>query len=585
MPDTLNPLKVISRKSPLALKQVTEVFNLFPELTFELITLESFGDKHKKNSLLGNSPRDIFTQELDKAILQHTADLAIYSAKDVPYPLASGLEVIALFKTLEQGNLAIVACDDSAELKSLFASKDIRRQYGNVTLVGFGPGNPDLLTLGGDKALTQADIIFHDDLLDKNFLEKYIAEKVYVGKRKDQHSFEQDDINRLILEAAQLGKQVVRLKGGDPMIFAHGGEEVEYLQRNFLKVNVIPGVSSGIAVASYTKIPLTNRGISSSVSFLLGHSKNIQIPQTDTLVYYMGGSNIRQIAQKAISQGRNPQTPVMLTYNVSMPDQQDFFSTLEELSQTEKKYPTPLIIVVGYVVSLRNKSAEEIAKPTILITGRHKEHYEQLGIIIHQPLIQIEEIEDNPELEKQLNRLDQFDWLFFTSASAVNFFFEAFFKKGKDSRSLNQLKVASVGHATSRALRLYGIVPDLQATEESSEGLLFDIQTKNIPNGRALIPRSNLGLPILPEGLAKLGWQVWILPIYKNIFPDNLKSLDLTKIQQIVFSSPSCVTNFIRLYGHFPTDKKYIFRGKETEKRYFELKKNDCIEKTKVQVG
>jgi len=663
MPDTFKTLKVISRKSTLALKQVEEVFSLFPALKYQLEALPSFGDLHKEISLLSNPPQDFFTRELDKAILLETADLAVHSAKDLPYPMDPQLEVLALFEAFDQtdslvsrqnrtlsqlktsakvgtssptrrdellalrpeveiisirgtieerialvdqgiidalivascaltrlslkdraaevlpfethplqGNLAVVARKNQPELKALFASKDVRSRYGKVSLVGFGPGNPDLLTIGGEKALKQADVIFYDDLLDENYLNNFTAERVYVGKRKDKHSFEQKDINRLILNAAQAGKRVVRLKGGDPMVFAHGGEEVEYLQSNFVEVDVIPGVSSGIAVSSLTKIPLTHRGIASSVAFITGHSDSVQIPKTDTLVYYMAGSRIRQIAQKAIAEGRNPKTPVMLSYHVSLPDQKEYFSTLEELSLSEQKFPTPVIIVMGDVVSLRNRAASELEKPVILVIGTEAKQYQKEGIVIHQPLIQIDEIEDNTILIKTLQNLKKFDWIFFTSRHTVHFFFKALKKLDKDSRALAKLKIASIGQMTSDALRLYGIEPDLQAGRESSEGLIKDIDIKDILCGKVLIPRSDLGLPVLPEGLTELGWEVTTLIVYHNTYPEGLVPLDLNKIQTIVFSSPSCVTNFVRLYGAIPKGKEFLFRGKETEKRFLELK-------------
>jgi len=655
-------LKVISRQSPLALLQVQEVFSFYSELHYELIKLESYGDKNKTISLLDNPPADIFTRELDNALLNETADIAIHSAKDLPYPLPAGLEVIALFDAFDQtdslvapqnlslqslptgarigtssptrrkellalrpdvevvsirgtieeriaqvdsgfidalivascaltrlglsqrvsevlpfethplqGNLAVVAKDNRADLKLIFAGKDIRRCYGKVTLVGFGPGNPDLLTLGGDKALSQADIIFHDDLLEQSFLDKYQAEKVYVGKRKDRHSFEQGDINRLILDAARVGKQVVRLKGGDPMVFAHGGEEIEYLQSNLVDVAVIPGVSSGIAVSSLTKVPLTHRGIASSVSFVTGHSFNTPLPDTDTVVIYMGGSNIKQIATDAIRNGRNSQTPVMLVYNVSRTDQQEFFSTLAELAEGDTKYPTPLIIVVGEVVKLRNNAEQTLQKPVYLVTGTQTEHYGQIGTVIHQPLINIESILPNPELKVELNRLNTYDWLFFTSRYTVNFFFEALERSGKDARHLAGLKIASVGRITSKELKIHGITADVQATEESSVGLLKYFEENEVSAGKVFLPRSDIGLPVLPEGLKKLGWEVKTVAVYHNTYPENLKPLDLTNIPNIVLSSPSCVTNFLRLYSSFPEGKNYIFRGKETEKRFNQL--------------
>ena len=658
----LQGIGVVSRQSPLALLQVQEVFSLFPEIRYKLIKLDSWGDKNKQISLLDNPPADIFTRELDEAILNGTADIAIHSAKDLPYPLPAGVELIALFDAFDQsdslvcrknltlcnlptgarigtssptrkkellalrpdvevvsirgtieeriaqvdsgyidalivatcalkrlgleqriaealpfethplqGNLAITAKENRDDLKALFTEKDIRRNYGKVTLVGFGPGNPDLLTLGGDKALEKADVIFHDDLLEQSFLQKYKAAKIYVGKRKDRHSFEQGDINRLILNAAREGKQVVRLKGGDPMVFAHGGEEIEYLQSNFVEVTVIPGVSSGIAVSSLTKVPLTHRGVASSVAFVTGHSQNTKLPDTDTVVIYMGGSNIQQTASKAIADGRNPNTPVMLVYNVSRPDQKEYFSTLNELSINDTKYPTPVIIVVGDVVSLRNNSEQAVVKPNYLITGTQKEHYGQIGNIIHQPLINIEAIWPNKALEAEINRLDYYDWLFFTSRYTVNFFFEAMEKTGKDARHLAGLRIASVGRVTSAELKLHGIIPEIQATEESSVGLLKDFETNNIPTGKVFIPRSDIGLPVLPDGLRKMGWKVTTVSVYHNTYPENLTALDLSNIPNIVFSSPSCVTNFLRLYGKFPEGKNYIFRGKETEKRFKEI--------------
>ncbi|MDO9154239.1 MAG: uroporphyrinogen-III C-methyltransferase [Paludibacter sp.] len=225
--------------------------------------------------------------------------------------------------------------------------------YGKVTLVGFGPGDPDLLTIAGDKALAKADIIFHDDLVDKDFLDNYKGEKVYVGKRKRCHSHEQDEINELILNAALDGNEVVRLKGGDSMIFAHGGEEIEFLKANGVKVKVVPGVSTGIAVAGLTQIPLTLRGIAKSVAFITGHTTDLLLPNTDTLVCFMAGSTIHKIAAKAIAEGRDTKTPVALVHNVSLPDQTVFITDLESLSLSKIIYPTPIIIVIGYVVSSR----------------------------------------------------------------------------------------------------------------------------------------------------------------------------------------------------------------------------------------
>ena len=654
-------LKIISRNSKLAVIQAKELLVSFANIDYALTTTPSFGDKRKDISLLDNPPTDIFTRELDEKILSGEADLAIHSAKDLPFPLANGLNLIALTqafdetdaliskenKTLStlpegarvgtssptrkqellalrpdlqvvsirgkieeriaqvddgsidalivascalkrlglfdrtaevlpfrthplQGSLAVVAHTNRPDLKKLFVKADVRTSYGKVTLVGFGPGNPDLLTIRGERAMQKADIIFYDDLLDHRFLANYKAESVYVGKRKDKHSASQEEIQRRLLDAARAGKDVVRLKGGDPMVFAHGGEEVAYLASNYVQVEVIPGISTGIAVASLTKIPLTHRGLASSVSFITGHAADLQLPETDTVVIYMGGANIQKIAQNAIRQGRKPTTEVMLVYNVSRDDQKTFFSTLEALSQHTYSFPTPVIIVVGDVVSLK-KYAQEISKPNILVTGTQKEHFETLGKVIHQPLIEITRTSETGLLQK-INDLKQFDWLFFTSRYSVKFFFETLRNAGKDSRYLHHLQIASVGRVTSEALKTEGILPDLQPADESSEGLLQLMQEKGIQPGKVFIPRSELGLPVIPVGLKALGWEVETFATYTNKMPENTVALDLEDIEQIMFSSPSCVTNFLKLYGAFPANIEFIFRGKETEKRFNQLK-------------
>ena len=592
MSNLVGKIKVICENNPSVLKKAAEYFAQFPDLDYDLIQLE--GEPEHLQAVHNGDPLT-HTGSLLQFLSDRRGDIVVLAAPDLPFPLPRGLEVIALLDSgkpkdfslnpeyinLEQlpeetdpleGYLAIVALEEKPELKSVFEAADIRPNFGKVTLVGFGPGNSDLLTIGGDKALMKADIIFHDDLLDQEFCDKYAGEKFYVGKRKDCHSFRQDRINRLLFNAAQGGKRVARLKGGDPMVFAHGGEELEFLHRNFVQVEVIPGVSAGIAVAAYTQIPLTHRGISSSVAFVSGHSDSVQIPQTDTLVCFMGGFNMQMIARKAIASGKRGDTPVMLVHNISLPDQKEFFSTLEELARGQQKYPTPIIIVIGKVVALRNNSELEVLKPVFLVTGTSAEKYNKLGTVIHQPLIEINRIDPNPELEHHLTHLDHFDWIFFTSRYTVQFFFEFLNHYGKDSRSLAHLKIASMGKLTTQALKKYGIIPDLEPADESSEGLIKEIVNKSIQAAHVLIPRSNLGLQVLPENLARLGWEVTRPTYYENKYPENLKKLDLSKVQTIVFPAPSCVTNFVRLYGELPKEKKFIFRGKETEKRFLELK-------------
>ena len=222
-----------------------------------------------------------------------------------------------------------------------------------VTLVGFGPGDPDLLTVAAVKALRQADIIFHDDLIDQTYLQNFSAEKVYVGKRSGHHAAEQNDINRLLLEAALQGKNVVRLKGGDPMLFAHAQEEIDYLRNHGIEVNVIPGITTASALAARTQTSLTERGVSQSVALVNGHANRPLTPDAETLVYYMGASKLQEIAQALIGQGKRETTPVLLAANVSRSDEQVFHVTLRQLATEAPHYPTPLIALIGDVARKR----------------------------------------------------------------------------------------------------------------------------------------------------------------------------------------------------------------------------------------
>jgi uroporphyrinogen III methyltransferase/synthase len=652
----MKPLKVVSRNSPLSLLQVKEVFSFFPEMPYQLVSLQSLGDKNKQISLMDNIVPDFFTRELDEILIRNEADIAIHSAKDLPYPLPSELELFALtdafdkadalvsrndrtlsqlpagarvgtssatrkaellslrpdlevvsirgtieeriaqvdsgfvdalivaacalkrldlayrsaqtlpFKTHPlQGNLAVVGRKGEPSIKALFASQDIRKKYGKVILAGFGPGNPDLLTIGGDKALSKADVIFHDDLLDQSFLSKYPGEKIYVGKRKDIHRFPQDDINELMYKAAVSGKSVVRLKGGDPMIFAHGREEIDYLQSRFVEVAVVPGISSGIALSAYTHIPLTHRGLASSVAFVTGHSgENAQIPIADTLVFYMSGATISTIAKKLIASGRPENTPVAWIHNVSLPDQKTGYSSLKELQYSTIKYPTPVLIIVGEVVALEN---QDLKMQKVLITGTSAESYENYPNGKHTPLIQIDKITNNKPIYASLQEITAFDWLIFTSRYGVRYFFEAFNELKLDIRSLAKVKLASVGKVTTSELAKYHIYPDIESETASAEGIIRYFKEIQLTGKQLLLPRSDKGLKYLSEELEKMGNRVTDIPVYRNTVNEKAEKTDLSQFRKIVFSSPSGVEAFTQIYGEIPSGIQLIARGKTTEEK------------------
>ena len=656
----MHKIKVIARESRLSLLQVEEVFAKYPTLEYELIKVKSFGDKHQDISLLdGDAPADIFTRELDKALLNGEADIAIHSAKDLPYPLPSGIEVIALFDAFDtsdslvsinhlglkelpagatvgtssplrkkelstirpdlrivgirgcieeriqqvengeidsvivatcalkrlgltdkiaevlpfsthplQGFLAITAYKGRNDLRELFNNNNLLNRQGKVTLVGFGPGNPDLLTIAGDRALREADIIFHDDLLDKAYLETLRAEKVYVGKRHGNHHTEQADINRLLLGAARDGKNVVRLKGGDPMVFAHAGEEIEYLASNFVEVKIIPGITTASALAADTKVSLTQRNISSSVAFVNGHSAQPITPDTDSIVYYMGASQLHKIADSLLKQGRAKTTPVLLVYNVSLPDEKIFETTLKQLRDEPYEYPTPLIALVGEVAALRHQSAVSIKRT--LYTGLNNSNPDY----IHTPLIAIHECEDQSKILNSIANINSYDYLLFTSQYAVKYWFSTF--RGTDM-TLPLVKIVSIGGITTKALHEEGVHNVIQVEKDDSYGVLDYFSTQ--PHGqKILFPRSNLGLNLLPDGLRKMGYIVDIVVAYENRPSDRPLKVNLDNIQKVVFTSPSTIDNFIAIYGGLPERIEYETRGIVTRQYLIDMKSRHLTE-------
>ncbi len=670
----MRTIKVIARDSRLSQIQVREVFDQIPELSYEVSFLPSYGDKHKGISLLdGKAPADIFTRELDDIIVRGEADIAIHSAKDLPYPLDSRLEVIALFPpfdttdslvsrqhihladlssgstigtssplrkkglqslrpdltivgirgTIEervqqvrdgkidaaivatcalkrlcmedkiseilpfethplQGYLAITAkkkTEDTEnnvednELRKLFAVHNILNKQGLVTLAGFGPGNPDLLTIAAVKALDTADVIFYDDLIGKDYLSGLKAEKIYVGKRNGKHQAEQSEINRLLLDAARRGLKVVRLKGGDPMMFAHASEEIEYLQSNLVNVKVIPGITTASAFAADTKISLTHRLLSSSVAFVNGHANEPETSDAETLVYYMGAAHLADIASQLLAEGRPLDTPVLLGYNISFSDETFFDTTLQQLANDHKEYPTPLIAMIGDVVGLRHNKAEDIQR-TLYTGSRLPVNNTLTAGIFHTPLIEITPLEDDSDIISAVYSLHEYDYLLFTSRYAVKYWLAAMRKSDKDIEYLEGVNIVSIGDITSQALANVGIVRFEQTARDDSPGVIDFFSAKNRDKSysnntgrqkRVLIPRSDIALSIIPDGLREAGYDVKILTAYHNRCPQHPRKANLRHIRKIIFTSPSTIDNFIKVYGSLPKETQFETRGQTTE--------------------
>jgi uroporphyrin-III C-methyltransferase len=251
---------------------------------------------------------------------------------------------------------------------------NLQEKKGMVYLIGAGPGDPDLITVKGLKILKEADLILYDSLINPQLLELpeiKNKEKIFVGKRKGQHSFSQEEINELLLRYARAGKIIVRLKGGDPFIFGRGGEELSYLKKHKIAIKVIPGITTASASSAVLQIPLTHRELGRSVIFITGYSSfnsedetgfpdynwKLLSDPTLTIVIYMGLYHLERIAQRLIEEGRNESTPVVIISKATLPEQKFIRGTLKNIYQKsiEEKAEYPSLIIIGEVINLMDK--------------------------------------------------------------------------------------------------------------------------------------------------------------------------------------------------------------------------------------
>jgi uroporphyrinogen III methyltransferase / synthase len=237
---------------------------------------------------------------------------------------------------------------------------------GRVYLVGAGPGDPGLMTVRGLQLLHEADVIVYDQLVNPLLLQEVSpqAQQIFVGKQAGRHSIAQNEINEVLINYALLGSCVVRLKGGDPFVFGRGGEEAESLADAGIPFEIVPGVSSAVAVPAYAGIPLTHRNLASSFAVVTGHEAIKSqsavdwaklATAVDTLVILMGLHNLRSIVDKLLAHGRSPETPVAVIRQGTMREQQAVVGTLTDIVEKSAGLTAPALIIVGDVVKLHNK--------------------------------------------------------------------------------------------------------------------------------------------------------------------------------------------------------------------------------------
>lgn len=452
---------------------------------------------------------------------------------------------------------------------------------GKVYLVGAGPGDPKLITLRGLECIAQADVIIYDRLATNLLFEhaKPDAEFIYVGKADGKHSVKQEDINRMLVEKAKEGKIVTRLKGGDPLIFGRGGEEALVLFENGIKFEFVPGVSAGNAVPAYAGIPVTHRGVTSTVAYVTGHEDPSK-PSTDidwkslvgigTIIFYMGMRNLPSIVDQLIKNGRNKNTPVAIVRWGTTPQQQTVIGTLEDIvgRVTEAGLKAPCIIIVGDVVRLREKLCWYEKKPLfgkrILVTrakeqaGAFSDMLAELGgQAIEVPTIKIADPNSFDNIDYALGRLKGgpgYDWIIFTSANGVRYFVKRMKALNKDIRILAGVKVAVIGPATAKAIKKLLINIDVTPKEFVAEGLIEEFKRIGVAGSSILIPRAEVARDVLPDTLRGMGAEVDVAEVYQTVLNEpaalRIKNMLVEKnIDVATFTSPSTVNNLAKLIG------------------------------------
>ena len=449
---------------------------------------------------------------------------------------------------------------------------------GKVYLIGAGPGDPGLFTLRGVECLRQADVVVYDYLANPRLLSyvKPVAELIYVGKKGGEaDATSQEEIGRLLIEKALAGKVVARLKGGDPFIFGRGGEEGEELFQAGIPFEVVPGVTSAVAVPAYAGIPLTHRDYASTVAFLTGHQDHSKDDSAiawdkvargiDTLVFLMGVGNLPHIIERLVKAGRPVDTPAAVIQWGTKPEQATVTGTLETIVVLveARGLGPPAILVVGDVVRLRERLQWFERRPLfgkrILITraieqaGDFAELLEAQGAeVVQFPLITFAPPATWKPLDRAIDRLGTYQWVIFTSVNGVEAFFHRLRSLRHDARRLGGARICAIGPATAEALEKQSIIPDVIPGEFRAEGVVKALEGHDLQGAKVLLPRAEVARDLLPSELEKRGAMVEVVPAYRTVKTSSdgglLKEfLRDRRIDLVTFTSSSTVTHFVEL--------------------------------------
>ncbi len=412
-----------------------------------------------------------------------------------------------------------------------------------VYLVGAGPGDPELITAKGLRCIRSADVIIYDYLAPRELLREARpgCELIDVGKRGGQAHIYKEEVNAILLDRAQRGGVVVRLKGGDPFVFGRGGEEALLLARRGVAFEVVPGVTSGVAAAAYAGVPLTHRGLASSVALCTAREDPAKpesavdweaLARMGTACFYMGARRLAETARKLMEAGKPGDTPAAVIRWGATPRQRTVVAELSRIADEAGDVQPPALLVVGEVVRLREEINWFESKPlfgrTIVVTRTRAQASElrrlladQGAWVVEMPLIEIVEPDDWSAADAAIAELERFDWVAFTSPNGVERFFGRLWAAGRDARALARARLAVIGPATGRKLEEFQLRPDLAPDEHTSEGLLAALARAGAGAARVLIPLAQDAPDDLPNGLRRLGADVAVVPVYKTVMPQD----------------------------------------------------------------
>jgi uroporphyrinogen III methyltransferase/synthase len=462
-------------------------------------------------------------------------------------------------------------------------TRTTRNKGGKVYLVGAGPGDLGLVTLRARECIECADAIVYDHLANPEMLAwaRDDAEIIYAGKRAREHALNQDEINALLVEKARAGKQVVRLKGGDPFVFGRGAEEAKAIVGAGIEFEIVPGITSAIAGPAYAGIPITHRAENSHVTFFTGHEDLTKGESAvdftalaklgGTQVMLMGVERIDAITHEMIARGVRGDLPVALVRWATTGRQETLVGTVENIAQrvVDRGFEAPAVAVFGDVVLLRKElnwyEKRPLSGKRIVVTRTRKQagsltaRLRALGADVFElPTIRIEPPADLREFGELVQDAHLYDWIVFTSPNGVEAFFELFYKIYDDAREIGAAKIAAIGPATAQRVRDFRLHVDLQPPEFVAEAVVREFQKQgSVENLRILLACAEQARDVLPKELSRLGAIVDQGFAYRTE-PDRR---DVTGARRrfleegadlITFTSSSTVENFLALGLQWP---------------------------------